>query len=75
MKPLKVARAAHGSDHYTIGDGPPFPGVAKNIQDARLYAASAMLLEALQELRYACTDKAERMADEAISAATEQETP
>ena len=37
--------------------------------NARLIAAAPELLAALQELRYACTDKAEAMADEAISKA------
>ena len=37
--------------------------------NARLIAAAPDLLAALQELRYACTDKAEAMADEAISKA------
>lgn len=31
------------------------------------------LVEALQELRYACTDKAERMADAALAKFTQQE--
>lgn len=37
--------------------------------DARLIAAAPDLLAALQELRYACTDKAESMADAAIAKA------
>lgn len=37
--------------------------------DARLISAAPDLLAALQELRYACTDKAEAMADAAIAKA------
>ena len=37
--------------------------------NARLIAAAPDLLAALQELRYACTDKAEAMADAAIAKA------
>lgn len=37
--------------------------------NARLMAAAPDLLAALQELRYACTDKAEAMADAAIAKA------
>ncbi|MBK8745554.1 hypothetical protein [Propionivibrio sp.] len=37
--------------------------------DAHLMAAAPDLLAALQELRYACTDKAEAMADAAIAKA------
>ena len=37
--------------------------------DMRLMAAAPDLLAALQELRYACTDKAEAMADAAIAKA------
>ena len=37
--------------------------------NARLIAAAPDLLGALQELRYACTDKAEAMADAAIASA------
>ena len=36
----------------------------------RLYSVNQALLEALQELRYAATDKAEQMADAAIAKAT-----
>ena len=38
--------------------------------DAELIAAAPDMLEALKELRYACTDKAEVMADAAIYKAT-----
>lgn len=40
-----------------------------SIDDARLIAAAPELLAALRELRYGCTDKAESMADAAISKA------
>ena len=39
----------------------------------RLYSVNQALLEALQELRYAATDKAEQMADAAIAKATGSE--
>ena len=41
----------------------------KSCANATLIAAAPELLEALRELRYACTDKAERMADAAIAKA------
>ena len=40
-----------------------------NAADAKLIAAAPDLLAALRELRYACTDKAEAMADAAIEKA------
>ena len=40
----------------------------------RLYSVNQALLEALQELRYAATDKAEQMADAAIAKATGENT-
>ena len=44
--------------------------------DAALISAAPDLLAALQELRYACTNKAEAMADAAIAKATgAQSTP
>jgi hypothetical protein len=42
--------------------------------NARLIAAAPDLLAALIELRYACTDKAEAMADAAIAKATGERT-
>lgn len=55
----------------------PFPARAHHAKwcsdvthpDIRLMASAPDLLEALQELRYACTDKAEAMADAAIAKA------
>lgn len=40
--------------------------VVNSRDDARLISAAPDLLAALQELRYACTDKAEVMADAAV---------
>ena len=47
---LEVRKAVHGSDHYTIGDGPPFRGVAKRLDDAILFAAAQDLLTVLQRI-------------------------
>ena len=41
----------------------------RRMHEARIMAAGPELLAALQELRYACTDKAEAMADAAIARA------
>jgi hypothetical protein len=43
---------------------------AETVANARLIAAAPALLAALIEMRYACTDKAEAMADAAIAKAT-----
>jgi hypothetical protein len=52
----------------------PAEGTAAMLANARLIAAAPELLEALQELRYAATDKAEQMADAAITKATGERT-
>jgi hypothetical protein len=62
---------SHGVSVLTVVDeeGTKF-GAVFNEADADLIAAAPDLLAALIELRYACTDKAEAMADAAIAKAT-----
>ena len=48
----------------------PAEGSAAMLSNARLISAAPELLEAQRELRYAATEKAERMADAAIAKAT-----
>lgn len=52
-----------------VCDDDPETGSVVMLANARLIAAAPDLLAALQELRYACTDKAEAMADAAIAKA------
>jgi hypothetical protein len=61
---------SHGVSVLTVVDeeGTKF-GAVFNEADADLIAAAPDLLAALIELRYACTDKAEAMADAAIAKA------
>lgn len=62
--------AVWGVAIVVVGDGNSKAADRKAREEhARLLSAAPELLEALQELRYACTDKAERMADAAIAKA------
>jgi len=45
------AKALHGADHWTVGEGPPFAAVAKSEKGARLIAAAPDLLQTLQAAR------------------------
>lgn len=51
--PLPVARAQHGSDHYTIGPRAPFVAVAKRVEDANGFSKIHDLIAEVRELRAA----------------------
>ena len=67
------ARVGNGMLQEVASCGPT-ADPAQQAANASLIAAAPELLEALRELRYAATDKAERMADAAIAKATGENT-
>lgn len=45
--PWPVARAAHGSNHWTVGEGPPFIAAVSKKADAHLIGAAPDIHKAL----------------------------
>lgn len=55
-QPLRVAKAQHGCDHWTVGEGPPFFAVTRTEHDAMLVSAIPVMRAEITRLVLLCQE-------------------
>lgn len=69
VEPMRVAKAQHGSDHWTVGNAPPFFAVTRTEQAAREIALIPVMRAEIHRLVMLCQEAH----DAILGAATDKE--